>query len=392
MLITYPDYPLARLIAMLLCVLCTALFLSSCDSDPVMEPSGKTITIGVIGPMTGEQFAKGTEGVKGIKTIQHMYPYLNNGDAIKLLVEDDKNEPDETVRLIQWMAEEKNVSSILLLSSSASALKAGAVADAYSIPILALVATHTDITKDRYYISQISFDDDFQGRVAAHFVRDDLLLDKVAVIYDSHSFHSTHLAEQFIRTFESADGRITDSLMLEQAANDYEELLKNIQAKDTELLYLPIKAEQAFNIITAASAINWSPIMMGGDGMLASALAQHKDQSGMLDGIYATDFFSNRMPLTEFGSKVERAFSKLYDTKGTSYTGLGAEGYHILRHAMNRCTSATDRQCINDMIRSTNKTTGLIGRISITANGKAERPLVVNQIINGQMQFVVKVY
>jgi branched-chain amino acid transport system substrate-binding protein len=392
MSITYPDYPLARLLALLLCVLCGALILSSCDSDPVIEPSGKTITIGVIGPMTGNQYAKGIEGVKGIKTIQHMYPYLDNGDAIELLIEDDKNEPDETVRLIHWMAEEKNVSAILLLSSSASALKAGAEADTYSIPILTLVATHTDITKDRYYISQISFDNDFQGRVAAHFVRDDLLLDKVAVIYDSHSFHSTQLAEQFIRTFESADGRITDSLMLEQVASDYEETLQSIQAKETELIYIPLKAEQAFKIITAASAINWSPMMMGGDGMLASALAQHKDQSGMLNGIYATEFFSNRMPFTEFGSKVESTFKKLYDSEGTSYTGLGAEGYKILMYAMNRCTSTSDRQCINDMIRSTNKYTGLIGRISITANGKAERPLVVNQIINGHMQFVVKVY
>lgn len=392
MLITYPDYPLARQIAMVLLVLCAALYLSSCDSNPVIEPSGKTVTIGVIGPMTGDEYAKGTEGVKGIRTIQHLYPYLNNGDAIELVIKDDKNDPDETVRQIRLMAEEKNVIAILLLSSSASALKAGAVADAYSIPVLTLVATHSAITTGRHYISQISFDNNFQGRVASYFVRDDLLLDKVAVIYDGHSFHSTQLAEQFIRTFESAGGEITNSLLLEQAASDYEESLKNIQAQGTELLYLPLKAEQVFNIITAASAINWSPAMMGGDGMIASAIAQHKDQSNILDGIYATDFFSSVMPLTDFGNKTLAAFSSLYDTDGTTYTGLGAEGYSVLMHAINRCISNMDRKCINDKIRSTDKHTGLIGKISITKNGRAERPLVVNKIINGRLQFVVKVY
>lgn len=392
MLLIYPDHPMARRLAMVICVFAITYCLSACDRNPVIEPSGKTIKIGVIGPMTGEGFAKGQEGVKGIKTAQYMRPFLNNGDAIELLIEDDKNDPDETVKLIRRMAEDNNVSSVLLLSSSASALKAGAVADAYSIPVLTLVATHTDITKDRQYISQMSFDNNFQGRVAAFFVRDDLLLDKVAVIYDSNSFHSTQLAEQFIRAFRSADGKITNSLMLNQAASDYEESLKNIQAGGAEFLYLPLRAEQVFDIITTASAIKWSPLMMGGDGMIASALAQHKDQSGLLDGIYATDFFSSQMPLTDFGDKARDVFSSLYDTHSTTYTGLGVEGYSVMVHAINRCAAHRDRECINDKIRSTVKYPGIIGKISITENGKAERPLVVNMIANGRMQFVVKVY
>ncbi len=59
---------------------------------------------------------------------------------------------------------------------------------------------------------------------------------------------------------------------------------------------------------------------------------------------------------------------------------------------MNRCAQPGDRECINAMIHRTDSFEGIIGRISIHADGKVERPLIVNRIKDGRLQFVVKVY
>jgi hypothetical protein len=44
------------------------------------------------------------------------------------------------------------------------------------------------------------------------------------------------------------------------------------------------------------------------------------------------------------------------------------------------------------MIHNTSDFTGVMGKIWIKSNGKAVRPLVVNTIKHGRLEFVVKVY
>lgn len=368
------------------------LMLPACEEIPAIQPSGKQITIGIIGPMTGEDRAKGEDGLRGIKAARHLMPYLDNGDALELVVEDDHNDSQETTRLIRWMAEEKQVAAILLLSSSAQALKAGAIADAYKLPVLTLPATHTDVVKDREYISQLAFDNYFQGRVAAMFLRDDLLLDRVAIVSNVTSFNSTQLAEEFIRKFTASGGQVTDSFILDQIADDYVAAMRQAQAKGAEALYLPVGAGNVLDLVEAARESGWDPVILGSDGLLATVLTQYADQGKMLEGIYATDFFSHYMPRTDFGERVGKVYGQLFDVASNTYTGLGSEGYMVLASAMNRCEDKTDRDCINRMVRDSRNLEGVIGYISISEDGRGMRPIVVNAIRNGQMEYIVKVY
>ncbi|PPA78776.1 MAG: hypothetical protein C00003105_00946 [ANME-2 cluster archaeon HR1] len=132
--------------------------------------------------------------------------------------------------------------------------------------------------------------------------------------------------------------------------------------------------------------------MMGSDGLLATVLTQHKEESGLLEGILATDLYSNLMPLTSFGKEATKSFHSLFDGRATTYAALGAEGYALLLNAMNRCSTPGNRACINQMIHNTSDFTGVMGKIWIKSNGKAVRPLVVNTIKHGRLEFVVKVY
>ena len=381
-----------RGVVRLACVMMVASIITACEKDPVIEPSGNTIKVGIIGPMSGADATKGQFGVNGIKAAQHMQPYLVNGDAFEFIIEDDENNPDQTADLIKWMADEKKVSAILLLSASAPALKAGVYADSYKIPVLTLLATHTDITKDRQYISQLAFDNSFQGQVAALFVKDDLLLDRIAVISDNDSHYSSQLAGEFIRKFSAVGGTITGSLVIDQVSGSYAEALEQLRNEGTDLLYLPVKADQVLKVIDAAKEINWSPEMMGGDGLLATALNEHKDQVGDLEGMYATDFFSKHMPLTQYGVRARKVYESMFNSKITSYVGLGVEAYTVLQAAMNKCNPPDNRECINENIRGTDELAGIAGKISITEEGKGVRPLIVNAIRHGELRYVVKVY
>ena len=363
-----------------------------CDRQLEIEPSGKVVKIGFVGPFSGPNLAMGQEGIKGVETAIKSNPLLHNGDAVEVILVDDRNEPVRTVEAISSFAEDDTVTAIVLMSSSASALEAGAAADAHKIPVLATLATHNDVTRGHPFISQLGFDNTVQGSVAALFVRDELLLEKVAVIRDQGSFYSSQLADEFVRKFRSIGGAIMDIRALEKTTGRYPEVLATLRDRGTELLYLPVEAPEVIRIVNAVDEIGWLPTLMGGDGLLAGTLTQYPDDVGVLEGMYATDFFSDDMPVTTYGKKVSKAYESLFDSPATSYVVLGVEGYRVLYEAINRCTNPVDRECVNRMIRNTRDLEGVTGKLSIDAKGKATRPLVINTIRAGHMKFVVKVY
>ena len=364
------------------------LWFGGCNRQPAVQPSGKTIKIGIIAPFTGNDRAKGNDGLKGIEAAMRMAPYLQNGDAIELITEDDRDNPQQSLKALKKLVEEDKVSAILTLSSSGPVLKMANVADEYKTPILALLATHPDITRDNHFVSQLVFDDNFQGAVAALYVRDELLIDRVAVFVNPESPYSRHLGDEFARKFESIGGRITDTIILSEGAKNYEGILKRVRAKNPEMIYIPLKAKEVIGIIKEAKKMGWAPRMMGSDGLLSTVLAKYKKEVSLLDGLLATDFYGSDAFLTPYGKRAKSQF------KGgeTTYAALGLEGYALLADAMNRCSDPGDRACINSRIRSTPDFTGVMGKISIGSDGKATRALFINAIHGGHMKYIVKVY
>lgn len=367
---------------------------AGCEREVQIQPSGNVIRLGVIGPLTGENKAKGIDGAKGIKAAMKMAPLLDNGDKIELVIEDDQNQPALTVSALRKLADEEKVSAILLMSSSASALELRKLADEIKIPVLAMLATHPDVTLDNSYISQLCSDDNSQASVAALFVMDELLLERAAVFTNPDSQHSTALAAEFIRKFQSVGGVVTDTVLLGEG-NGYIEKLQELRDKSTDLLYLPVKAREIIAIEKASREIGWNPEIMASDGLLATVINDYSEEVPLLDGIYAIDFFASDdegLHKSPQFKKIGKIYRSLYKDRGTSYTALGVEAYLVIHNAMNRCEMSDDRLCINTMLRNTKNFDALVGKISILENGKANRPLVVNTIHEDTSKFVVKVY
>jgi ABC-type branched-subunit amino acid transport system substrate-binding protein len=78
----------------------TLSLICGCNQQPDILPSGKIIKIGVIGASTGPQFAKGKNGLEGIRTAMAMQPLLQNGDRVELVVEVDQSKPELAVKAL----------------------------------------------------------------------------------------------------------------------------------------------------------------------------------------------------------------------------------------------------------------------------------------------------
>ncbi len=375
-------------------VLLFAVGLYGCSEEQEeITPSGKSIKVGFIGPMSGADKVLGEDSLRGVQTALHMKPYLNNGDSVELLIEDDKNIPQLTVKAFVKLVEKDKVAAVIVASSSASGLSINALADQYQIPVVILLASHPDISKNTKFVVQVCFDNNFQANVAALFVRDELFLERVAVLKNPDSYHSSSLADEFTRRFRNTEGQVIEVIELSSKIIDYGEILSRLREEDVQLLYLPMAVGNVVAISKELSKIKWKPRVMGGDGLLARAFAESPKDVRLLEGFYAIDLYSNTMEKTPSGIAAAKVFRSLFKKRRKStFPAIGFEGMGVLMNAMDRCYKSSDKHCLNRKLHNTVDFEGLMGNITILANGKASRPLVVNRIRRGQLESVVKVY
>lgn len=366
-------------------------FIPGCEKAKRGPVTGKSVKIGVIGPMTGSDKEWGEKGLSGVKAALKLQPFLDDGSLVEIVVEDDRNQPELARKALRKLVEDDALSAIIIMSASEVVLSLVETAESLKTPIFSVTSTHPDITKNSSFISQLLFDDHFQASVAALYVRDELLADRVGVIIDEKNPHSEYLARQFAAKFTSTGG-ICQKLSLN---TDPEKLLAGLevlQHQEIDYLYIPLDAEHVISIAQLLQKIDYYPLLVGSDGLQATLLLQHSDNLNLVNGMLATDPYSSTIPPTSYGKTILHNYQKLFSTRGTGLAAQGAEGTSILLSAMNRCNKQNDRSCINRMLRSTRDFEGMFGKISIGADGKAERPIFINTIDNGRLIDVVKVY
>jgi len=368
-----------------------SLFATGCEKAERGSVTGNSVKIGVIGPMSGSNKEWGQNCLKGIKTVLKLRPTLDNSDLIEIIVEDDQNQPILAQKALRKLVEDDAVSSIIIMSSSEVVLALVGLAEKLKTPIFAVTSTHPGITEDNSHISQLLFDDHFQASIAALYVRDELLAERVGVVIDKTNTHSEYLARQFISKFTSTGGTCTE-LSVNTGNEELSASLQSLQTQKINFLYVPLEAEYIVTIAQLLHQTDYHPVMIGSDGLQAMMLLQYPETLDLVNGMLATDPYSSTVAPTDYGKRVQRQFQKSFSTPGTVLAAQGAEGISIMSSAIDRCPEKSDRSCINQKLRSTRDFVGLFGKISIGATGKAERPIFINTIDNSKLRSVVKVY
>jgi len=374
------------LLMALVCTLCFA-----CTEEQIVsEPSGKVVKIGFVGPLSGETSGLGDNSLLGVKIALHLQPYLLNGDRPEIVVADDKNDPENTTRAMEKLVKEEDVSAILLASTSKAVLSATDFIDRQKIPVIALAATHPDVARGDY-TTQLLFDDELQGTVAALYVLDEMIIDRAAVFVEPEGVHSRHLAETFLHKFVESGGE-AERIEYPSDKNKLEKILLRLKESGVMFLYLPLHGPSVVEIERICQKLDYDPQVMLSDGVLSRIILGYNNDLSLVEGMFAADFYSSAVLTNGYGKKVLRAYNDNFSSPKTTYTALGAEGMSILLAAMDRCGSSDDTECINRSIHNTNDFQGINSNISISSDGRVERPIFINRIVNSKLQFEVMVY
>ena len=380
---------MSRLIPLLLSCIFSFTVLTGCEEDAEWQTTPLEIKLGVIGPFSGEHEEWGNSTLLGVDAVIKYHQTKNPNLRVQLRKEDDQSTPAQAEIALAKLALEEQVDAVLVLSGSKTMLALTEVADRYKVPIVSTLSSHPNITETNW-VSQIIFDDQVQGTVAAMFVMDELLIERSAVVWDGNDPHSKELADSFKRTYQEAGGIIL-SIDISGRKDDYRSILNQLKINHIEFVYLPVEVGTVVKFEQGAREAGYNPEGMVSDGVLSQMMLEYKDNLELLDGVLATDIFSGEVPMSAFGKSVKANLKRQFDTPATTLTALGCEGGQVVLTAIAKCGKNPQNECVNRMIRSGNEFEGVLEPFYIDLDGKAQRPVYINKIKNKRLRFLLKV-
>lgn len=372
-------------------LLAAVITLAACNRVNEIHPNGKRVTIGLIASGPAGEEADSHFASDAMRWFLSREPYLPDGTEMQLLIEHDNDTAEGLEVALRKLAEQEEVIAAVVFSESDIILQKLAVFDELALPVLAAKATNPEVVRDSQYISQLSFDDEFQGAVAAMYVRDELELKRVTLINKPDSVHSRYLGEEFVRRFESVGGQILSD---ESMATTPAELTRQLQqARDarTQLLFLTPGYEGVLAVLQQLQEMNWHPRVMVSDGVLANVATNYPESLDIFEGVIATDVASPDMYLPPRGRRLIRGFD-MFGGELNTHSILAIEATDLLQQTLADCVDEISRLCFQKHLRRTGVFMGVLGHIGFSKSGTAQRPVVVQQIRRGKRDFLVRVY
>lgn len=366
--------------------------LAGCEQEPEITANGNTALVAVIGPTEGLDGFVGRQALAGMNWGLNLFPLLDGGTAVQLEMVSTPDLSEPMVAALQAMGDRDDVKAVISLASSEAMLAMAPLANTLEIPVVAAIASNPGVIQGGDFVTQVIYDDDFQGQVAALFVRDELLVNQVAVVSNPDNPYSDYLAQAFSEKFVSIGGEIVGQVQLPGAPADYRTAMARLQQQAPELIYITVGTSKLIPIGKALQQLQWQPRLMGPDGALPSLVKQYPQQVKLFEGMLATDVYTPKSPLTRLGEEYALISAEdlyAFDT----YSILGVESLALVAHALEACGEyAATRACMAENIRGIEYFEGVLGGVAILPNGRARRALVVNEIKGGQISYRVRVH
>jgi branched-chain amino acid transport system substrate-binding protein len=309
------------------------------------------------------------------------------GKKIKVVTLDDRGDSAEAANAVTRLIDVEKSVAILGEVASSLSLSGGRVAQRRKIPMISPSSTNPKVTEVGDFVFRVCFLDPFQGKVMAKFARENLKLDKVAILKDVKNDYSIGLADAFKQNFESMGGKVVAEQSYSQGDTDFSAQVTAIKGTDAQAMFVPGYYSEVGSIARTAARLEVKLPLLGGDGWDAPDL--FKIGGDALNGSYFSNHFAPDIA-TPKAKKFVEDFKKKY---GQEPTGLGALGYDaagVLVDSMKRA-GKFDAQAVRDAIQATKDYEGVTGKITINGERNADKSAVVLKIDGGKAKYAATI-
>jgi branched-chain amino acid transport system substrate-binding protein len=305
------------------------------------------------------------------------------GKKVKLITEDDQSLAGQPATIARKLISQDKIVALLGEVASSKSLEAAPICQQNKIPMISPASTNPKVTEVGDYIFRVCFIDPFQGTVMAKFA-----LSKgwknVAVLTDVKQDYSVGLAENFVKAFTAAGGKIVKEQKYSTGDKDFKPQLTSLKAAKPEAIFVPGYYAEVSLIGKQARLLGIKAPLLGGDGWVGDSLLKVAGNS--LDGSFFSCHFS-----ADDKSAAVQDFVKKYKAKYNGKTpddmaALGYDSAMILAEAIKRA-GTTESAKLRDAIAATKDHKGITGVITLDAQRNASKPAVILTIGDGGFKF-----
>ncbi|MBR6668121.1 MAG: ABC transporter substrate-binding protein [Clostridia bacterium] len=226
-----------------------------------------TITIGVIGPMTGGAAVYGSAVARGAQIAVDEINAQNTGIKIVLDVQDDEHDPEKAVNAYGAVLD-NGAQMILGTVTTGPCLTVSALAFEERIFMLTPSASATGVTEGKDNVFQVCFTDPGQGIAAADMIAAMMPDAKVGIIFNNADAYSTGIKDAFVvRADEVGLNIVATSSFAADNNTDFSVQIAACKDAGADLIFLPIYYTPASLILAQCKNIAYAPTFFGVDGM-----------------------------------------------------------------------------------------------------------------------------
>ncbi|RKG60547.1 ABC transporter substrate-binding protein [Corallococcus sp. AB011P] len=356
---------------------------------PPGPPPAGSILIGEVGSLTGSEATFGISARNGIDLALQEANAAGGVRGQKLVVRvyDSQGRPEEGAQAATRLIAQDKVVALLGEAASSVSMAMADKAQTGKVPMITPTSTSPEVTKKGDYIFRVCFIDPFQGLVMAKFARENLKLNKVAVLTDNKSAFSVGLAEVFNQKFKEFGGTIVGNESYSKGDTDFRAQLTSIKNLKPEAVFVPGYYTDVGIIARQAREVGLRVPLLGGDGWDSDKL--YELGGSALEGSYFSNHYSPDNPdpvVQNFLTKYKAAYGAVPD----SVAVLAYDAARLLVDAMKRAPD-TSGPALRDAIAATKDFPGVAGTINLDANRDAVKQAVVMKVEGGKAVFVTTV-
>ena len=347
---------------------CLALSLTACggqsesgagDADSSAPSGDGTITLGMIGPLTGSVAVYGSHIENGVKlAIEEINAAggvtLSDG-AHQLAVEtkDDQGDATECVNAMNALISD-GIQLVVGSATSGCTSAITSIANSEGVVMITPSGTADSLTTAMDYVFRTCFRDSFQGELAAQYALDEGYT-KVGVVYCSADTYSAGLWDAFIAA--CAD-RGLDVVAEESVATmtevDYTNQFNKMVAAGAELVFTPFYYDvMGPYLVPQARSAGFTGVLLGGDGVdsTETTIPDGADLS-VYNDVYFVNHYSTELATSDVSKNFIESYEAKYGETPNNFDALAYDAVYVYKAAMEAC-GASDAASVQAALADT---------------------------------------
>ncbi len=367
--------------------------LGACSSSPSVGIDSSALepfVIGGIGPLTEDRAEYGLSVYRGAQIAVEEINATGgvNGFRLVLNFQDSKGDPETAVTLYDKLID--NDMKVLLggvFSDETEALVPVAVKD--GLLVLTPTASRSGALGTEGNIFRVCFSDARLGTMAANFIADNHLTDRVSVIWSNDVFGGNEQVQAFVTTFTGRGGFADLYEIPTEGPADFSSILTEFAATQPTMIYLATSPEDSRIFL---QEYGWSgpssPVKIIGSSGLEGIVESSKVPAE-LDGMYVATSFAADDPSALVQNFVS-TYTEDHSSSPDRYAADAYDGVYAIAEALKKAGITPDNVDDDDfnekMISAMTKITvnGVTGSMSWTTDGETTRPASVKVIQKGK--------